>query len=73
MYFAEPVQETHKFILITDYTAETLIKFGAYSFNDLFNVPFPLDYWEESVSLSKDKILGKTIYSGIVEFYKPKN
>ena len=73
MYFAEPVREIHKFILITDYSAELMIKMGLYQYEDLFNVPFPLDYREESVSLSKDKILGKTIYSGTVEFYKSKN
>jgi hypothetical protein len=73
MYFAEPVQEKHTFILITDYAAETLIKMGLYQYDDLFNVPFPLDYSEESVSLLEDLVLGKTIYSGTVEFYKPKN
>ena len=73
MYFAEPVREIHKFILITDYSAELLIKMGLYQYDDLFNVPFPLDYSEESVSPSEDLVLGKTIYSGTVEFYKPKN
>lgn len=73
MYFAEPVQEKHTFILITDHAAETLIKMGLYQYDDLFNVPFPLDYSEESVGLLEDLVLGKTIYSGTVEFYKPKN
>lgn len=73
MFYPEKTKETHKFILITDYSAELLIKMGLYQFDDLFNVPFPLDYQEESVNLSEDGILGKTIYSGTVEFYKPKN